>query len=798
MWLKIRSKRTNQGDTKEVENSELETSMKRVALLIGISQHETGEDPDPGLPPLPTARQDVCALAQVLQHPDRGGFASADIQQLIDPDLQSIRRGIEVLLRDREPEDLVLLYFSGHAIADATGSLYFATRNTTLNHLTSTAIAADFLQALLYTSVAQKQIIILDCYFSGGTGVVDVKQQLGGYGKAVLTASTAFQSLDRWGDRIAHPNPAINCLDYSAKQHHLGPSTYTAYLIEGIETGGADLNKDGTISLDELHHYARHNVQIATPALQPAIYALPEIGETALAKAPKDNPQLTYQLAVESFLGRSGGTLSLLNLRSLEIRRESLGLSAAEALTIQQRVLKPYQDYKTKVQLYKAVVKSVMRLQELPLSPEIEQDLQHLRRDILGLGELDVKSIEEPLYPSVLEKSFPTLMIAGASITLLLILGSYSIYKYLTDPVPSPRISNWLEILPIPSISFASPEPDPGAIVVPEPSTPPKKVQPTPKKLRTLPPRPQSVPFQVPTQDPIVLTGHLGPVQGLAIDPEGALLISGSWDNTLKLWDLKTGEVQETLGQERASVIRDVALDPYTQRFASASDDGTIDIWKLDRQGETFTGELEQTIAGHLGPVYAIAISPDGLVLASGSEDNTIKIWAIETGDLLHTLTHHRGPVRAVAISPDGQTLISGAGDATIKIWDLETGALQYTLMDHNRLVRGLAISPDGKTLASASWDRTLKIWDLETGELQNTLIGHTDLVVSVAISPDGSTLVSGSDDDTIKIWDLATGEKLATLTNHLSDVFSLAFSLDGKTLVSGSWDQTIQVWRSP
>ncbi|WP_261248561.1 caspase family protein [Laspinema olomoucense] len=778
--------------------------MKRVALLIGMSQHEAGEDEDPGLPPLPTAKQDVSAIAQVLQHPEQGGFAPADVQQLIDPDLQSIRSGLEVLLHDRQPEDLVLLYFSGHALADSTGALYFATKNTTREHLTNTAIAADFLQALLYTSLAQQQIIILDCYFSGKTGLVDVKQQLGGYGKAILTASTIFQSLNRWGDRIAHPNPAINCLDYSAKQHHLGLSTYTAYLIEGIETGAGDLNRDGTISLEELHHYASQKVQIVAPALQPAIYALPEIGAVALGKAPIDNPHLTYQLAVENFLGRSGGTLSLLSLRSLEIRRENLGISATDALIIQENALKPYRHYQTKLQLYKTVVRSVMQLQELPLSPEIEEDLQHLRQDIFGLGELDVRVIEEPLYPSALEKSFPTLMVAWASITLLLVFGSYSIYKYLTDPVPSPAISTWLDAIPIPSLSLATPERESEGESEPEsepesPTQPETKPgRPQNKRLRPLPPRPQAAPFQVPTQDPLVLTGHVGPVQGLAVDPQGKLLISGSWDNTLKIWDLETGEVRETLRSERPSVIRDVALDPYSQRFASARDDGSIEIWQLDRQGSDLTVELEQRIEGHFGPVYAIALTPDGLTLASGSQDNTIKIWAIETGELLHTLTDHRGPVRSLAISPDGQTLISGAGDATIKIWDLETGELQNTLTDHTRLVRGLAIAPSGKILASASWDQTLKIWDLTTGELQNTLMGHTDSVVSVAISPDGSTLVSGSDDDTIKLWNLTTGEELATLTNHRSDIFSLVFSLDGKTLVSGSWDQTIQVWRSP
>ena len=245
------------------------------------------------------------------------------------------------------------------------------------------------------------------------------------------------------------------------------------------------------------------------------------------------------------------------------------------------------------------------------------------------------------------------------------------------------------------------------------------------------------------------LTGHTQQVDSVAISSNGQTLVSGSGDNTIKIWNLKTGK-------------------------------------------------LKSTLAGHTQPVDSVAISPDGQTLASGSYDHTIKIWNLKTGKLKSTLTGHTQTVNSVAISPDRQTLVSGSYDHTIKIWNLTTGELKTTLTGHTQPVNSVAISSDGQTLVSGSGDNTIKIWNLATGGLKTTLTGHTYPVLSVAISRDGKTLVSGSGDNSIKIWNLKTGELKTTLTEHTNSVLSVAISPDGKTLVSGSGDNTINIWRVP
>ncbi|BAZ87911.1 trypsin-like peptidase domain-containing protein [Dolichospermum compactum] len=290
------------------------------------------------------------------------------------------------------------------------------------------------------------------------------------------------------------------------------------------------------------------------------------------------------------------------------------------------------------------------------------------------------------------------------------------------------------------------------------------------------------------------LSGHSGDVYSVAISPDGRTLASGSYDNTIKIWNLATGKLIRTLSGHSRSVVsrsvESVAISPDGRTLASGSRDKTIKIWNLA------TGELIRTLSGHSGDVHSVAISPEGRTLASASGDYTIKIWNLATGEQIRTLSGHSDSVLSVAISPDGRTLASGSDDKTIKIWNLATGELIRTLSGYSDWVRSVAISPDGRTLASASGDYTIKIWNLATGELIRTLSGHSNPVLSVAISPDGRTLVSASGDNTIKIWNLATGELIRTLSGHSGLVLSVAISPDGRTLASGSSDNTIKIWQ--
>ena len=168
----------------------------------------------------------------------------------------------------------------------------------------------------------------------------------------------------------------------------------------------------------------------------------------------------------------------------------------------------------------------------------------------------------------------------------------------------------------------------------------------------------------------------------------------------------------------------------------------------------------------------------------------------IYEGSERNRLQGHSDRITCVSFSPDGQLLASGSFDQTIKLWNLETGEEPRTLKGHSKNVRSVSFSPDGTTLASGSDDQTIKLWNLETGEAIRTLEGHYDPAITyVSFSPDGQILASGSDDQTIKLWNLETGEAICTLQGHTKDIWSVSFNPDGQILASGSSDQTIKLW---
>ena len=284
------------------------------------------------------------------------------------------------------------------------------------------------------------------------------------------------------------------------------------------------------------------------------------------------------------------------------------------------------------------------------------------------------------------------------------------------------------------------------------------------------------------------LNGHSYPITSVAYSPDGTKIISGSWDNTIKIWDANTGECLKTL-EGHSNVVRSVAYSPDGRKIISGSTDKTIKIWNANR------GKYLQTLEGHSDRVYSVAYSPDGKRIISGSHDKTVKIWDANTGECLKTLAGHSYWVYSVAYSPDGTKIISGSLDGTIKIWDVNTGACLQTLEGYLPQVISVAFSPDGTKIISGSVDNTIKIWDANIGQCLKTLEGHTNSVISVAYSPDGTKIISGSYDKTIKIWDANTGECLQTLEGHPEIVNSVAFSPDSTKIISGSNDKTVKIW---
>ncbi|OCH91973.1 WD40 repeat-like protein [Obba rivulosa] len=236
-----------------------------------------------------------------------------------------------------------------------------------------------------------------------------------------------------------------------------------------------------------------------------------------------------------------------------------------------------------------------------------------------------------------------------------------------------------------------------------------------------------------------------------------------------------------------------VAFAPDGQRIASGSHDNTVRIWDA-HTGQTVTAPFE----GHTGSVWSVAFSSDSRHVVSGSGDHTIRIWDVQTGQAaMDPLQGHKDSVYFIAFSPNGRYIVSGSGDKTIRIWDAQTGqAVMGPFEGHEDAVWTVAFSPDGRHVVSGSADRTIRIWNAQTGQaVMKPFEGHKSHIFSVAFSPDGQRIASGSGDNTIRIWDVQTGQTVVgPLERHKLWVNAVAFSPSGQHIVSCSDDETIWI----
>ena len=231
-----------------------------------------------------------------------------------------------------------------------------------------------------------------------------------------------------------------------------------------------------------------------------------------------------------------------------------------------------------------------------------------------------------------------------------------------------------------------------------------------------------------------------------------------------------------------------VAFSPDGSLVASGSVDDTMRLWRVNQ------GSLLRTMTGHPFPVRTLAFSPDGALIASGSYDGLIRIWRVIDGMLIHALSGHGGWVIDLDFSPDGRTLVSCGDDYTVRLWRVTDGKLLQTIDEGMSGLNGVVFSRDGSMLAWGEADGTVRIRRIEDGSWVHIFRETRQAATALSFSPDGKWLAVGFADGALRIWNVDDGGLTQTIRNHSGEIASLAFSPNGHYLATGSWDHTLRL----
>ncbi|HHB93130.1 MAG TPA: PKD domain-containing protein [Thioploca sp.] len=287
-----------------------------------------------------------------------------------------------------------------------------------------------------------------------------------------------------------------------------------------------------------------------------------------------------------------------------------------------------------------------------------------------------------------------------------------------------------------------------------------------------------------------IFNGHTDWIESVAFSSDGKLILSGSGDNTLKLWDANTGTEIYSFN-DNTGPIWSVAFSPDNTQALAIFNDKTIKLWNVNSKTEI------RSFIGHTDTIWSIVFSPDGKYILSGSGDKKLKLWDISSGKELRSFIGHTGIILSVAYSTNGKYALSGSVDNTVKLWDISSGIEIQSFIGHTNPVTSVAFSPADQFIISGSVDGSAKLWDMNSGEEIRSFIGHTSDVVSVAFSPDGQYVLSGSWDSSIKLWNVENGIEIRSFNQTNNRVNSIAFSPNSQYIISGYDDNTIKLWET-
>jgi eukaryotic-like serine/threonine-protein kinase len=284
---------------------------------------------------------------------------------------------------------------------------------------------------------------------------------------------------------------------------------------------------------------------------------------------------------------------------------------------------------------------------------------------------------------------------------------------------------------------------------------------------------------------------HGGSIRVTALSRDGKAILTGGFDNTVRLWDAESGRpIGEPLSHP--DLVYSVVFSPDGKTFLTTGWDGSPRLW------ETATGRPLGEALNPSRPASSVTFSPDGktfLTRGAGGEGNTAQLWETATGRPIGQALKHAGWIRSVSFGPDGKIIVTGGFDNTARLWDADSGRPIGQPIVHPGLVYSVAFSPDGRTILTGCHDKMARQWDVATGRPVGQPVEHAGQVRSVAFSPDGRLVLTGSLDQTARLWDAVTGQPLGRPMVHQAAVYYAAFGPDGRSILTAGDDGTARLW---